>query len=142
MINKHLYIMVATVPLLFTSGILQAQPPSFVYRSTLTPPETVFRDGFKSPGKNNDLYDHTNGSSCKKQETAFVATSRSQDFVRQHWAADGLWMTPVTEQQQIYSYRIRATGNFYSVYDSLVAHENSVYRNVGERFRHQEEWVR
>lgn len=115
--------------------------PQVVFRSTLTPPSEVFKDGFKSPGSNDNLPEHVNGGSCKKGTTAFVATSSDHNFIIRRWAADGLWMEPPSVYPEVYMYSIRATDNIYSVYDSLISTGERQDRNLAERFRHQSEWV-
>ena len=121
-----------------------ANPPKHVYRSDFRSPDDIFTNGFKKLGDNDDLNDHVTGASCYtgNQNTAFVATSESEQFAT-NWGRDRTVVNP--DESYVYVYRIRATGNFYDVYQSLLqAYRitgDSLYQALASHYEYQQEWV-
>ena len=121
-------------------------PPRFVYRADFRDPVDIFQNGMSSLGENADLIDHVDGRSCNYQQanSAFVATS-SEEQGTLHWASEQLRTN--AEQRSIYVYRIRASSNFYSVYESLMSAfrrsspRDVRYRQRADRYRFLFEWV-
>ncbi|WP_313818910.1 hypothetical protein [Cupriavidus sp.] len=132
----------AMVLLMGMAGPAGAVPPSFVYRGTATlSPDEVFAHGIPNAGTNDDLYDHVNGGSCSRGDTAFVPTSASETFAYER-AMYALITNPAAT---FYVYRIRAAGNFYSADASLRAAYRATgdqrYLSTANHFQHQEEWL-
>ena len=121
-----------------------ANPSKYVYRSDFRSPDEIFRNGFRPLGNNDDLKDHVTGASCNtgNRNTAFVATSTSEQFAI-NWGRDRTVVNP--DERYIYVYRIRATGNFYDVYQSLLqAYRNTgdtMYQALANHYQYQQEWV-
>ena len=121
-------------------------PPQFVYRADFRDPVDIFQNGMSSLGDNADLIDHVDGRSCNYQQanSAFVATSSEYQSTL-HWASEQLRTN--AEQRSIYIYRIRASSNFYSVYESLMSAfrrsspSDVRYRQRADRYRLLFEWV-
>ncbi len=121
-------------------------PPRFVFRADFRDPVDIFQNGMSSLGENADLIDHVDGRSCNHQQanSAFVATSSELPSTL-HWASEQLRTN--AEQRSIYVYRIRASSNFYSVYESLMSAfrrsspRDVRYRQRADRYRFLFEWV-
>jgi len=99
------------------AGLASAAPPTFVYRGTSVAPDVAFAQGFPARGNNEDMIQHITGASCtRSQDSAFVSTSATEavahSFTRRHIRMD--------IDSDGYVYRIRADGNFFSAYDSLM----------------------
>ena len=120
-------------------------PPRFVYRADFRDPDDIFRNGMASLGTNANLLDHVDGRSChynREANSAFIATSAEQPGAR-HWASEQLRTNP--NEASIYVYRIRASSNFYNVYESLIhafrQTRDDTYRSRADRYRFLAEWV-
>ncbi|PTT47002.1 hypothetical protein DBR09_08780 [Aeromonas sp. HMWF016] len=116
--------------------------PTRVYRSDLRSPDEVFNNGMPISGTDDDIYRHVNGSSCKKGTSAFLATSDNLEFLKKHWAKDGLLMS---KQDLIYIYEIIPDARFFNAYHSLSytskKNKDSSLQSTAERFKHQGEWL-
>ena len=116
--------------------------PTRVYRSDLRSPDEVFSNGMPISGTDDDIYRHVNGSSCKKGTSAFLATSDNLEFLKKHWAKDGLLMS---KQDFIYIYEIIPDARFFNAYHSLSytskKNKDSSLQSTAERFKHQGEWL-
>lgn len=109
--------------------IVVPQPPDFVYRADFRTPKLVFNKGLVSPGKNDNLLEHTKGISTsysKKKDTLFVSTSivlsKAINFAKVMMRAS---KDPLQEKLKeykdtrlIYVYKIRADANYFSMYES------------------------
>ena len=121
-------------------------PPRFVYRADFRDPDDIFQNGMSSLGDNINLIDHVDGRSCNYQQanTAFIATSAEEQSAR-HWASEQLRTNE--QQSSIYVYRIRASSNFYNMYESLMHAfrqsnpRDERYRQRADRYRFLFEWV-
>lgn len=121
-------------------------PPRFVYRADFRGPDDVFQNGMSSLGENTNLIDHVDGRSCNYHDanSAFIATTSEERGAR-HWASEQLRTNE--EQSFIYIYRIRASSNFFSMYDSLMHvfrqsnPRDERYRQRADRYRFLFEWV-
>lgn len=132
----------ALVLVMSMAGLANATPPSFVYRGTATlDPDSVFANGIPNTGTNDDLYDHVNGGSCSRGDTAFVPTSASEAFAYER----ALYALITNPAATFYVYRIRATANFYDADASLRAAHRATgdqrYLSTANHFQHQEEWL-
>ena len=116
--------------------------PMRVYRSDLRSPDEVFKTGMPISGTDDDIYRHVNGSSCKKGESAFLATSENIEFLKSHWAKDGLLMS---NQDFIYIYEIIPGENYFNAYQSLIyaskKNKDGALKSTAERLKHQGEWL-
>ena len=94
---------------------VEETPANFVYRTDFRDPQIIIANGFKCFGNNKKLLEHVDGVSCSKgttQNSAFVATSSSEEFARR-FGANLLWAA-ANKRPYFYVYKIRATKNFYS----------------------------
>ena len=121
-------------------------PPRFVYRSDFRDPQRIFASGFQSIGPNVNLLEHVQGVSCSygpKPSTAFVATTSEESFAEK-WGGDQIWIDN-DKGPNVYIYKIRATENFYSAYDSLLKAyrrtKSKNYQAAAAKYQYQKEWL-
>ena len=127
---------------LLLSAVVQAAdpPPSIVYRMDFREPTTIFNEGFKALGSNDNLYDHVNGDSCYKnaRNTAFVATTSDKEFAVKWSKNDFCYKGTAT---YYYVYEIRATSNFYNAEESLINTEEERNIELATKFQNESEWL-
>lgn len=99
----------------------------------------IFQNGFQSLGNNRDLYAHVNGSTCfsGSSDSYFISTSSYEPFSTS--------LGPTDVGTTFYVYRIRASYNFYNVYESLMhAYEDTgieEFRNLANDYEGEEEYA-
>ncbi|UYH51955.1 hypothetical protein N5W20_03620 [Candidatus Kirkpatrickella diaphorinae] len=89
--------------------------PDVVFRVNLSPPETVFKEGFSAAGNDRDLLHYVSGMSLANDNEAYVATTSS--------LPNAIDLCSECNEEALtgplYIYYIRPTDNFYSVSDSI-----------------------
>lgn len=89
--------------------------PDVVFRVNLSPPETIFREGFTAEGHDRDLLHYVSGMSITQHNEAYVATTSS--------LPNAMALCSECDEEvfagPLYIYYIRPTENFYSVSDSI-----------------------
>lgn len=89
--------------------------PDVVFRVNLSPPETIFREGFTAVGNDRDLLHYVSGMSLAQNNEAYVATTSS--------LPNAMDLCSECDEEvltgPLYVYYIRPTENFYSVSDSI-----------------------
>jgi hypothetical protein len=129
--------------------------PTYVYREDNRPPEEIFRTGFSAWGTNPDLASHVEGRTSNNRRAGsggdagslFIPTTKSLSWLQNTWARNRIFAGG-DSPMRTYIYRIRATGNFFNVYDSLMASARNLpqperrrLENIALTYQRQAEWV-
>ena len=109
-----------------TGNVTPPDPPDFVYRVDFRKAGSIFKNGFQSWGKCENVYAHVDGKNLK--ESAFISTT-SEDGAAEQIVEDIL-NHPRNTKMTIYVYKIRADQRFYSADYSLMT--------AAERYWHKE----
>ena len=120
--------------------------PNFVYRADFRDPQLIFQNGFKHIGQNTNILEHVQGVTCSygpDPSTAFVATTSEESFA-ERWGGDQIWIDS-KKGPHVFIYKIRATPEFYSAYDSLLKSyrrtKQKKYQSAADKYQYQKEWL-
>lgn len=114
------------------------EPPKIVYRMDTRPPEVIFENGFENWGDETSLFEHVEGISMGLTDgtgSAYVATTTNLDYA--------LEFARAVRPNVFYIYEIRASNNFYSIYESFNEYANieSGYSAIRDNFESSNEYV-
>lgn len=114
------------------------EPPKTVYRMDTRPPEVIFENGFENWGDETSLFEHVEGISMGLTDgtgSAYVSTTSDLNYA--------LNFARAVRPNVFYIYEIRASNNFYSIYESFNEYANieAGYYAIRDNFESSNEYV-